>query len=916
MAKSPRKGSSLPQAGRGSKTVSRSKSVAPSVGGKNFKTYGASKYYPSKRALKSSRRFSIADSSSSDSEITFVNKYSHSSDSESSLTAVSENDEDETFQVSNSNNKKYKTGRKATYASKQTKSKRPARDARKRMPKDWNWNQIEKQHLHDDAMDEDEDEDEDEDNEDDEEEDEDEDGVGDEDLDNPDEIGLEGLYSLMNSSRQSDANDATDASQSSQDEEDEDAYSSSDDSDVDFVKLQAERKAARSMKSVHALKGLGNKQSKNDLALMSDSDEEVEPSKNVKNNRRKSTTKKNRRTSSVSKLKFGRRKSEAPLPEDINFTFDFGELGETAVDDDMDYEDNSQDSNEGEGTLSNDNFQEEDVGEEVNFSFPSTPKEGANHINSNLEFDFDTPIIQVPKINEEELNSDEDYEIDDNELLATLHADSDIDDLVDDYSTSFRQSRNNSMGSLGDDAPFLKEEEKFLVNEFENNGFDDEQEDLSINDSANGTSMLSTLNDLNNKKQVVQYDSSVGNESDDYDDEEEEEFEDFVDFDVPLFDKDFENVKDDDSDEKQDSLSQYFRKTQIPKKSSKSKNKKALKSSVINSDEEDDSYLWNYFFSSGESNDENDVERYNDASEDDEVDVDLFFREMDEQHKKNRKPPVSAGPVRRNLLTLTSHAGNDELFDLDDGYDSGESTDVDLSLPVSSKKSNIGSKRAKEVLSSKTADYRPPVLGTWVTVDSKPFGIIDGLSTRTLVNSNNNMKGMEPRTKGGRKSIVPSTGTDDLALGLDELLNISELDNDDENDVKIWRDFNSQKKLVPLGAFRNKSVLQNSLIYGQYNKGDSGEFSHTSVYPRRNSVSRGIVKKQPNGRRNSATKSKIETGISLATSKQIRRRSSIAEAVSEGYRPTKSGLFSENSLADIEEVFGDDNEFLSLIKGL
>jgi hypothetical protein len=837
------------------------------------------------------------------------------------LTAVSENDEDDTFQVSNSNHKKHKTSRKSIYGSKQTKSKRPARDARKRMPKDWNWNQIEKQHIHDSVMDEDDD-DEDNDNEedndeeeDDDEEDDDEDGEEDEDLDNPDEMGLEGLYSLMNSSRQSDAADATDGSQSSQDEEeDEDAFSSSDDSDVDFVKLQAERKAARSMKSIHALKGLGRKQSKNDLALTSDSDEEVEPSKTIKNNRRKSTTKKQRRTSSISKLKFGRRKSEAPLPEDINFTFDFGDIGETAIDEAMEFDD-TQDSNEGEGTLSNDNFQEEDVGEEVNFSFPSTPKDGTDHINSNLEFDFDTPIIQVPKIDEEELNSDEDYEIDDNELLATLHADSDIDDLVDDYSTSVRQSRNNSTGSLGDDASFLKEEEKFLVNEFENNGFDDELEDLSINDSANGTSMLSTLNDLNNKKQVVQYDSSVGNESDDYDDEEEEEFEDFVDFDVPLFDKNFENVKENESDEKQDSLSQYFRKTQIPKKSSKSKNKKALKSSVINSDEEDDSYLWNYFFSSGESNDENDVERYNDASEDDEVDMDLFLKEMDEQHKKNRKPVAPTGPARRNLLTLTSHAGNDELFDLDDGYDSGESTDVDLSLPVSSKKSSIGSKRAKEVLSSKTADYRPPVLGTWVTVDSKPFGIIDGLSTRTLVNSNNNMKGMEPRTKGGRKSIVPSTGTDDLALGLDELLNISELDNNDENDVKIWRDFNNQKKLVPLGAFRNKSVLQNSLLYGQYNKGSNGDF-HTSVYPRRNSVSRGIVKKPANGRRNSSTKNKIETGISLATSKQIRRRSSMAEAVSEGYRPTKSGLFSETSLADIEEAFGDDNEFLSLIKGL
>ena len=38
-------------------------------------------------------------------------------------------------------------------------------------------------------------------------------------------------------------------------------------------------------------------------------------------------------------------------------------------------------------------------------------------------------MIEVPKINEEELNSDEDYEIDDNELLATLQAENDAEEF-------------------------------------------------------------------------------------------------------------------------------------------------------------------------------------------------------------------------------------------------------------------------------------------------------------------------------------------------------------------------------------------------------------------------------------------------------------------------------------------------------
>lgn len=101
------------------------------------------------------------------------------------------------------------------------------------------------------------------------------------------------------------------------------------------------------------------------------------------------------------------------------------------------------------------------------------------------------------------------------------------------------------------------------------------------------------------------------------------------------------------------------------------------------------------------------------------------------------------------------HYGDDEDRYDDNAYDSSESTDVDESLPRNTNTSpQIGSKKATEVLSSKTADYRPPMLGSWVTIDSKPFGIIDGMSTRSLQHHHHhhhhqqqplNNKSQEPR---------------------------------------------------------------------------------------------------------------------------------------------------------------------------
>lgn len=843
MAKSPRKSAtSIPLS---SKSYPKIKSSHHSIGKKSNFGGKATKYY---HGHKTNRRFSIVDSSSSDSEKTINNRGVQSSDSESSLTAVSEDESNSILK----NKKKLYNSRKSLKSSKVNFGRKHV--PKKSMKRNHNWNQVEKSDD-DDEDDEDDDEDEEEEEEDEEEEEEEDGDEVENDLDSPGDLGLEGLYSLMNTSQQSDVSGASD-----DDDEDEDLASSSDD-DVDFVQLQAERKAAR-------------------VAL--------------KTNQKDALNQTKPRTNSISKSKFGRRKSNVVLPEDINFTFDFGDLNnEDVIVDDFEEVSKSLGDN-----MDIDN--EEDVGEEIT---PTNDSIDITKDQFNSDFDFDTPMIPVPKIKDEDLNSDDEYEFDDNELLATLYADNDMDEFIDD--DYVKKSRKSSMGSIGEDDPFLKEEEKFLVNEFENNGFDDELEDFQTNDKQ----LIDSFNESDqNKKNVVQYESSVASESERYDDDDEDEFDDFVDFDVPIFDDNIDesNLSDGNSDKP---VGQYFKKPnkQSNKIKPKKKSKKRLQNAVINSDEDDDSYLWNYFFSSGESEDEDNVERYNDASEDEELDVDQLFPDM---NTKSRR--LSQANTRKSM----SIANNDS-FELDNGYESGDSTDEDLNLPKPSNKSKVASKKAKEVLSSKTADYRPPILGTWVAVDSRPFGIIDGLSTRTLMTSNNINKGAEPRK--GRKSIIPAHN-DELALGLDELLNISELDDDDENDIRIWRDFNNQKKQIPLGAFRNKSS-QNPLISYTHN-GQSKEFTNTgygSPYSRKNSISRGVVKKSNTTRRNSINNSKQAPDVTNgrnAKSKLGRRRSSIAEAVSEGYRPTKSGLFSESALADIEEVLGDDNEFLALIKGI
>lgn len=774
----------------------------PNYGGKNIKNL------PYKR----DRRFSIVSSSSS--EYSEETRKHSDSDSESSLTAMSEKDEQSALRKGSVFFQNAKLPRR---------TKAPSKAAKKRAPKKGpkaSYAQVFESDKDDDLSD-------------------------DVDDDDTSSVGLTGIYSMMDRGH---SNSNSESNSDSEDEEDNSSLSSSDDSEVDFVRLQAERRAnAKSHKSLKAIKALQKQQNAND---------------------------KKRRKSDY------RRQSELPLPDSINFKFDFDDAAnESAIEDDSDQEDPL-------NVIKPVQPEEEDVGEEV-------IQDLGDKQSYNLNFQFDEPIIDVPKIKDDELQSDDDYEFDDNDLLATLQADNDIEEFItgNPQNIDSSRSRQRLVSSVNEDEtmdPFLEEEEKYLVNEFEMNGFDDENE---IQDEPGKSDFAKGIGQQTFQDKVTEYENAGDNSKsdtldgyiEDDEDEDEVDFMDLMEFDAPLFEDDSKESESSLLDLKNDAdtLDGPVSKSASPVKRKKTgHNRRKKPRGPLDSEEEDDSYLWNYFLSS-ESESDGDVN-----AEPVDVEEQLILEEILRQEKETRE------------------ATYDREFSLeplsDQEYDSGESTDVDISLPKSGKNQN-GSKMAKEVLSSKTADYRPPVLGTWVAIESKPFGIIDGLSTRTLKSGQNSQK--NPRTKGWKSISLGKNEHEDSAIELEELLNISELDNDDENDIRIWRDFNNRKKKVPLGAFRNKSHLHQPHAV------------HEPIvnFRMKNEFGTGRRKKERRASQNDDTRHGLPDS---SVSKAKRRRASAMEAASEGYRPTKSGLFSANVLTDAEEVMGEDRDFMALIKGL
>lgn len=158
-------------------------------------------------------------------------------------------------------------------------------------------------------------------------------------------------------------------------------------------------------------------------------------------------------------------------------------------------------------------------------------------------------------------------------------------------------------------------------------------------------------------------------------------------------------------------------------------------------------------------------------------------------------------------------------------YVDDESTDEDDNIPPpNQRKKNIGAK-AKEIVNSNTVGLRPPKLGTWET-DNKPFSIIDGLSTKslyTLIQDHQQLHEQQAqRVQGINTKNIPPVANSGAAsptgeeITLNELLNMSDMDEDEDDDDSSNARANNQapsmtagwynKPAVPLSAFRNKGV--------------------------------------------------------------------------------------------------------------
>lgn len=136
---------------------------------------------------------------------------------------------------------------------------------------------------------------------------------------------------------------------------------------------------------------------------------------------------------------------------------------------------------------------------------------------------------------------------------------------------------------------------------------------------------------------------------------------------------------------------------------------------------DDDSYLWQYFFSSDEGERASMTpgtrarQRRLSRSK---------WHGTDEGSTDDEMPLKGRGPLPVSQITKTQQPP---------AYvPSGDSTDEDDGVPPEHKRRRARGTKAIEVLGSNSFSARPPVLGSWRIKDNRNVGIIDGLTTRTL----------------------------------------------------------------------------------------------------------------------------------------------------------------------------------------
>ncbi|AOW06013.1 YALIA101S03e17106g1_1 [Yarrowia lipolytica] len=213
---------------------------------------------------------------------------------------------------------------------------------------------------------------------------------------------------------------------------------------------------------------------------------------------------------------------------------------------------------------------------------------------------------------------------------------------------------------------------------------------------------------------------------------------------------------------------------------------------------DDDSYLFGYFFSDGSSSENED--------------------KMNNSTK--RRPSLSTPKKPPAAGSSSSIFKNNQNGYSDYTVDSGDSTDEDTTLPPrTQKKCNT----ATEILSSSNIASRPPMLGSWVMTKERPFGIIDGLTTRSLSGQKS-----PPTTNGKSNSnggirystAIESDDCSDISdlndIVLDEFIYTSDLDEEAPKDVCQEAQPYSTSSNVPLSAFRNRGLISNPLYQQRF----------------------------------------------------------------------------------------------------
>ncbi|ODQ47943.1 hypothetical protein PICMEDRAFT_15814 [Pichia membranifaciens NRRL Y-2026] len=581
---------------------------------------------------------------------------------------------------------------------------------------------------------------------------------------------------------------------------DEEYSSSSDDENVDFVQLTKQRRL-KAMKAVKSLKQQINETTSSISPSPSQSpmpdqlleqeepeldDDLVDAVIESEERKMKGVDDDNSNANAISSVADY---SDAELNgdfESMNFDFSFEDTNDDTAND-VKGKHSVPPAKDSKNLL--DRLRDEDIGEVVVEDTIKASNSGSQAVLNKV--DEKKLEIDVPKFNEKEINSDADYEFDNDDLIQTLLKDNDdlelqnLDNSDDDFdylianqhridqnAVNKSASKDLSLDSINtDDAYLMKEETQAMLDDF--------------NKTAKSQASLK------NRRSSMYYQTQPLNITND---------EELDDLDLDLL----------------NNFEQFLPKQQAMRRRSSILNQTLLSSS---SDGEDINMSTNI----------NTIKRNKKLAKKKAKKGRKLTNTESSAHTKDIRKMLGISNADSNF---TSNYTSNAIVDSDDDtklleyifedsesdnisastdnvVDNGNETDEDVNLPKKSGKI-LGSKHAKEILSSSKDQFRAPKLGTFIT--KKPYSVIDGFTTRFLQPLVGNHSVMQKAAAINKPDTGESSGiVNSNNLALDELINISEFDEDYSN-VELKEDFDDffGDKRIPLTAFRNKGLINNN----------------------------------------------------------------------------------------------------------